>query len=210
MTADTRIFIPKVEFYITNVCNLTCTNCNRYNNYNFKGWQNWNDFKDIYAEWAKKITIEQIVILGGEPLLNPTICEWISGLKNLWPRGNIQIVTNGTHLNLVPNLYDTLRKSYSWVQVSIHNTIDLEKHILNIKQFLKEPIRFSDNKKELDEYGNIIIFKLPNVLLQKWNNIIFNYNLNANIKQKINFFEHSFKNCNISYMCHRHMHLVMD
>jgi organic radical activating enzyme len=153
MTVDTRIYIPKIEFYITNVCNLTCKDCNRYNNYNFKGWQDWEDYKDIYAEWAKKIDIKHIVLLGGEPLLNPSICDWILGIKKLWPRGNIQIVTNGTHLNLVPNLYDTLRKSYSWVQVSIHNTIDVEKHILNIKQFLKEPIRFSDNKKELDEQG---------------------------------------------------------
>ena len=32
------------------------------------------------------------------------------------------------------------------------------------------------NKKELDENGDIIIYKLTNVLLQKWNNIIFNYN----------------------------------
>lgn len=34
-----------MEFYITNVCNLTCTGCNRFNNYKFKGFQRWTEDK---------------------------------------------------------------------------------------------------------------------------------------------------------------------
>jgi len=150
MPIDTRIVVPKVEFYITNVCNLTCKDCNRYNNYNFKGWQNWNDYQDIYAEWAKKIDIKHIVLLGGEPLLNPSICEWVLGIKKLWR--NVQIVTNGTHLNLVPGLYDAINNTGSWLQVSVHNVNDLEQHFQNIRTFLKEPIRFSDDKNLIDHH----------------------------------------------------------
>ena len=156
MTVDTRIVVPKIEFYITNVCNLTCKDCNRYNNYNFKGWQDWNDYKDIYAEWAKRIDIKHIVLLGGEPLLNPSICDWILGIKKLWRE--VQIVTNGTHLNLVPGLHDTIRKTGSWVQVSIHNVHDLEHHFQNIRSFLKDPIRFSDDKNLLDRAGKSTTF----------------------------------------------------
>ena len=156
MTVDTRIVIPKIEFYITNVCNLTCKDCNRYNNYNFKGWQDWNDYKDIYAEWAKRIDIKHIVLLGGEPLLNPSICDWILGIKELWRE--VQIVTNGTHLNLVPGLYDAVEKTGSWVQVSIHNVHDLENHFQNIRSFLKDPIRFSDDKNLLDHTGKSTTF----------------------------------------------------
>ena len=145
MTIDTRIVVPKIEFYITNVCNLTCKDCNRYNNYNFKGWQDWNDYRDVYAEWAKKISIRQIVILGGEPLLNPSICDWITGINKLW-NCDIQILTNGTHLNNVPRLYDLLQTWHSWVQVSVHNVNDLEQHFQNIRKFLKEPIKFFDDK----------------------------------------------------------------
>lgn len=156
MTVDTRIVVPKIEFYITNVCNLTCKDCNRYNNYNFKGWQDWNDYKDIYAEWAKKINIKHIVLLGGEPLLNPSICDWILGIKKLWRE--VQIVTNGTHLNLVPGLYDAVKKTGSWLQVSIHNMNDLEHHFQNIRSFLKDPIRFSDDKNLLDHEGKSTTF----------------------------------------------------
>ena len=156
MIEDTRIVVDKIEFYITNVCNLTCKDCNRYNNYNFKGWQDWNDYKDIYAEWAKRIDIKHIVLLGGEPLLNPSICDWILGIKELWRE--VQIVTNGTHLNLVPDLYDIIKKTRSWVQVSIHNVHDLEHHFQNIRTFLKDPIRFSDDKNLLDHVGKSTTF----------------------------------------------------
>ena len=35
------------EFYITNVCNLNCTECNRFNNYHFSGHQRWDDYSDV-------------------------------------------------------------------------------------------------------------------------------------------------------------------
>ena len=72
-----RIKIPKVEFYITNICNLTCEDCNRFNNHDFKGWQAWDDFKETYQQWSQYVELDQVVILGGEPLLNPTFIDWI-------------------------------------------------------------------------------------------------------------------------------------
>ena len=80
-----RITIDKIEFYITNVCNLTCSGCNRYNNYKFAGWQNYDDYADIIQQWSKKINLIKPVILGGEPLLNPTINKWVEGLRAAWP-----------------------------------------------------------------------------------------------------------------------------
>ena len=41
---DPRTFIPNIEFYITNVCNIACPQCNRFNNWNFKGHQIWKDY----------------------------------------------------------------------------------------------------------------------------------------------------------------------
>ena len=72
-----KVVIKKAEFYITNVCNLTCSNCNRFNNYNFRGWQRWSDYANEYSIWANKVRLQRITILGGEPLLNPTILDWI-------------------------------------------------------------------------------------------------------------------------------------
>jgi len=136
------IHLDKVEFYITNVCNLTCDNCNRFNNYNFRGWQSWDDYADIYARWAELIKIKQIVILGGEPLLNPTLVNWIKGMEG-FDSGSVQILTNGTRLNSVRGLYDTvrdIRKVRSWIGVSIHNINEIDLIIAEVEKFLQAPI----------------------------------------------------------------------
>ena len=135
-------FENKVEFYITNVCNLTCENCNRYNNHKFAGWQRWSDYADVYQQWSKYVDLKNIVIMGGEPLLNPTITDWITGLTDIFKCG-IQVLTNGTRLNNVPGLYEALAQTCSRggphvgnLQISLHNTNQFDELKQNIKSFL--------------------------------------------------------------------------
>ena len=140
---DPRIFVPNIEFYITNVCNLTCSNCNRFNNHAFTGYQKWSDYEAEYIEWAEKIRLQKVTILGGEPLLNPTICDWVNGINSLWNKV-VQILTNGTRINHVPGLYDVLNnftgindQEKNWIGVSVHNENDLDRHIEEGKKFLQ-------------------------------------------------------------------------
>jgi MoaA/NifB/PqqE/SkfB family radical SAM enzyme len=162
---DPRVFVPNVEFYITNVCNLTCTDCNRFNNHNFRGWQNWNDYAEQYQQWAKYIKLQRITILGGEPLLNPTICDWIDGINQLWGK-TVQVLTNGTRLNHVPDLYDRMIKfndpvlvcKKNWIGVSLHNENDRQRCFDEIQKFLKGTITYyakdhPDNVDNSATYG---------------------------------------------------------
>ena len=146
-------FENKVEFYITNVCNLTCENCNRYNNYKFAGWQRWSDYANVYQQWSEYVNLKNIVIMGGEPLLNPTITDWITGLTDVFKCG-IQVLTNGTRLNNVPGLYDALAQTRSrggpitgHIQISLHNTDHFDELRQNINSFLSTP---------KEEYGQVI------------------------------------------------------
>ena len=91
-----RLF-PVVEFYITNVCNLSCSGCNRFNNYNFRGHQLWADHADAYEAWAKRLDLPRITIIGGEPTLNPDLELWAMNLRRLWPKAVIMVQTNGTY-----------------------------------------------------------------------------------------------------------------
>jgi organic radical activating enzyme len=140
--------INKLEFYITNVCNLTCEQCNRYNNHDFRGWQRWSDYRSDYIEWSRRITVDGIVILGGEPLLNPTINDWVRGLNTAF-NNSVQILSNGTRLNAVPGLYDALNSfkpgqyftERNWIGITAHHANDVGAHIDAIHQFLKGPVK---------------------------------------------------------------------
>jgi hypothetical protein len=151
-----RIHLPKLEFYITNVCNLTCDHCNRFNNYNFRGYQRWSDYAEIYQKWGNYLDIGQVVVLGGEPLLNSTITEWVRGLHAIWP-GWKQILTNGHHLLKVKDLYPACHQNKFWIGVSLHNTNDVDQLFADIKQFLVHPIK-TYHGKDNNAYGSDYCF----------------------------------------------------
>lgn len=130
------------EFYITNVCNLACPGCNRFNNYKFKGFQRWHDYQEQYEKWAELINIEAIGILGGEPLLNVDFVQWLNGIRRLWPRVFVKVVTNGFYLNRVPDLYDNFKnKKNLELWVGIHNPDHQTLINQELDKFLVQPIK---------------------------------------------------------------------
>lgn len=132
----------KVDFYITNVCNLTCQNCNRFNNFDFKGWQDWKDYEPIYEQWSKLVSLRAITIMGGEPFLNPTLKDWVAGLNGLFGI-EVQVLTNGTRFLQAKGVYETMlykspnNNMQNHIGVSLHTPEDFEKIRADIYEFLK-------------------------------------------------------------------------
>jgi Radical SAM superfamily/4Fe-4S single cluster domain len=158
----TKHFFSKIEFYITNVCNLNCDGCNRYNNFNFSGWQRWSDYEAVYTKWAEYVDIDQIVILGGEPLLNPDILDWVYGINRIFGR-NVQILSNGTRINKVKGLYEALQVNGNWMGISWHNPDNVAEFDQEVRKFLRgkvikvegdHPLNpFKADMVWIDEYG---------------------------------------------------------
>jgi len=167
-----RYLFDKLEFYITNVCNMTCSGCNRFNNYKFSGWQSWDEAEPILTEWAKKIDIRHPVILGGEPLLNPDIVKWIVGVNRLWPdHSGVQVQSNGTRIHKVKGLYDVCTNG-NWIGVSLHADEDREGIFQNIRDFLVAPI--TETKNTNDPIGSEYQFiDVNKTYVHVWNNDIF-------------------------------------
>jgi len=136
----------KVDFYITNVCNLTCQNCNRFNNHNFKGWQRWSDYQADYEQWGKLIELKSITIMGGEPFLNPTLKDWIAGLNRIFGI-DVQVLTNGTRFEHSPSLYNSFlyhsskTRENNHIGVSLHNMDFWPKMEQDIFSFLQAPVK---------------------------------------------------------------------
>ena len=143
-----------VEFYITNVCNLTCEGCNRFNNYKFKGFQRWDEYEPIYKQWSQEIELANIAILGGEPLLNPDFFKWLQGINQLWPTSTVEIVTNGYRLDTIKGLYDYLLEHPNvWLNIGIHNKSKKKFIFEKIQSFLKEPLKYEfDSSNKYQEH----------------------------------------------------------
>lgn len=129
------------EIYITNVCNYSCTHCQSFNNYSFKGHQRWDDYKSEYELLSKKLDIDVIQLIGGEPTLNPDFYKWLEGVSNLWPTSKLQIATNGTALDKITDeVYNILAKNGSTLWITCHDIKLYDGFIHFIKTFLDEII----------------------------------------------------------------------
>lgn len=138
-----KLYLDYAEFYITNVCNLTCSGCNRFNDKKFKGWQSWADHADTYNQWSQQLDLGSIAIMGGEPLLNPTFYDWVHGLSAAWPNKDIIVSSNGTQLDRHHQLYDIMKDNPRIIyDVSLHNKIEKHNIIDKIKNFLQEPFTY--------------------------------------------------------------------
>jgi hypothetical protein len=116
------VFLDSViEFYITNQCNLACTNCNRFNDHDFRGHYSWEDSAPAVEAWSQRINAPMIVIIGGEPSLHPGLETWVSNLRRLWPNTEIMVQSNGTNAKLARELDLWSRYRVGW-GVSIHQT----------------------------------------------------------------------------------------
>lgn len=143
-----KIRLPYAEFYITNVCNLTCAGCNRFNNYKFAGFERWSDLEPVYQRWADEFVIGTVSILGGEPLLNPEFMLWLEGVRALWPNSMLMVGTNGYRLNKIPGLYEfaLAHKANFQINVGIHNKQKKSQIMDLVHTFLTAPFTHEFNQ----------------------------------------------------------------
>ena len=147
-----KIFKKQIEFYITNVCNYNCDNCNRLNNYYFSGHEAWGDYEAVYQRWSERIEFGRITVLGGEPLLHPSLDQWILGLRRFWPRANIRINTNGTRLRYWyrRGFFDLLSSNDIELTINTHNRSNIDKVHQEVNSYLKDPVTEIIPRPDLD------------------------------------------------------------
>jgi hypothetical protein len=119
-----------IEFLITNVCNLTCSNCRSFNDFDFKNHYDFNF--ELYKQWAKIIDLHSYTILGGEPLIHPNFEKWIVGTRELWPNAWAKVDTNGTYINKVKNLHGMLVDNQYFLCINIHDPSEMNTMLTRI------------------------------------------------------------------------------
>ena len=142
----TKVSIPVLAVNITNVCNFNCDNCITFSNFNFTGHQLWKDYKEEFLKWSDILEPKSWEIVGGEPMLNPSVEDWISGITEIWPGLPGVIDTNGSTIKADnQKLYNLLVAvdAEVTVRISLHNKARREPMLDTIKKWLHEPIQIT-------------------------------------------------------------------
>lgn len=193
----------KFEVHIAEHCNLNCKYCNHFSPLAKP------QFLEIeeYVRDIKKLSelfheeMQQIKIMGGEPLLHPQIVDFLKITRKYCPKGKIKILTNGI---LLPNISDGFWEACHDTQTIVYYT--------------KYPIHINFNKisQQAEKFGvPLEIFNMEDDIKK----LIYEpLDLEGKQNAKKNFYDCYRPNYCITlkhgkiYTCHRaaHMHLLNE
>lgn len=129
-------------------CNLACAGCSNYSDLSLKGYVKWNECKSWLEQWLERINIVDFGIIGGEPLANPEIDQWIVGSRSLMPDAQLRFTTNGLLLHKKLEIAELLHQAgNSVLKISVH--LENNKIIENTI----EEIFSRYNFEEVEEFG---------------------------------------------------------
>jgi hypothetical protein len=106
---------------VTQACNLSCHGCSNYSDLVHKGYLTWEQARLEIVPWLERVDIQDFGILGGEPLMNPDIRNWIVGLRELLPASQIRFTTNALLLEKNFDVVDLLHDIGNCVfKIAVH------------------------------------------------------------------------------------------
>jgi hypothetical protein len=115
------ITVPKVEMHVAETCNLSCEGCNHYANYHFKGMLALAEGGSWLKAWGERVAPVHFSFLGGEPLFNPELPEYLLLARRIWPHARLRLVTNGLLLSRRGDIWPALEQTRATLTVSIHS-----------------------------------------------------------------------------------------
>lgn len=158
-----NLIMPHIELHISDKCNLNCRGCSHFsplfNDIGANLSQKMEDIKTIKKLFSD---IFRIDILGGEPLLNPELKEYVIELRRLLPKSFIQIYTNGL---LIPKLQKDVLQAIAdnHIGISISEYYPTHQMIEKIKECLDQ----YHIKYRIAEYDSKQLFNIPITLSEK-------------------------------------------
>lgn len=99
-----KIKIPRLEYHLTNSCNLSCESCSHYTNILKGHTKSPDNLEQNLEPWSDLLEIPQFNILGGEPFINKNIDAFCTIARKILPESTIVIYTNGLLLDKIKNI----------------------------------------------------------------------------------------------------------
>ena len=103
------------DIHLSHACNFACESCSHYSQYHFSGNLSLDLAESWYQQWAPRLQPFKINLLGGEPAINPKLCEHILLARKYWPAAELYLYTNGFLLHRHPQLPATIQEVGNFV-----------------------------------------------------------------------------------------------
>lgn len=110
-----------LETHAADGCNLNCKGCLHFSN--LHGKEEFPDFDEVLTTVSimnRNCEIFQFRVLGGEPLLNPELGEFLRELRIILPYSDLAVISNGI---LIPKMSESLLKLMSENQIGFNLTL---------------------------------------------------------------------------------------
>lgn len=105
--------IPILHLHLVDHCNLNCKGCDNFSPLAPETFADIHTFENDCKKMAQlsKGEVDEIQLLGGEPLLHPDIIQFLKIARRYFPNNKISIVTNGILLKRQSeNFWENCRK----------------------------------------------------------------------------------------------------
>jgi hypothetical protein len=106
-----RKYMPKIllgfDVHITEHCNLNCANCNHFSPIADDSFLDLEEYRKDILRLSDLFDGEcsYINLMGGEPLLNKNINDYIKITRKAFPYGHIRVITNGLLIERMDELF---------------------------------------------------------------------------------------------------------
>ncbi len=149
-----------LEYHLVDSCNLKCAGCSHYSSLLDK--LTYVPLEDIVTDLSllkNKVgdNLTTLRLLGGEPLLHPQICECLTEIRNIFPKTNLVIVTNGILLKKMPEeFYNICSKSNIQISITDYGLLNITEILDKLKDLnIKATVYRNSNKNLIWHYKHI-------------------------------------------------------
>ena len=133
--------ISLLDIPISLDCNLSCDHCNVYSNLKVTSTrQNKQSLEKDLLNWKPFINPLKLQIIGGEPLLYKDLPSLIYTAREIFPKTDLRLFSNGLLLKKNLHLAQVLNDTNCMLVISIHSKDKRYEKLLkdNIKSFLQK------------------------------------------------------------------------
>lgn len=116
-----KVQIERLEMHVVHACNIRCKNCSHYCDIGYARRIDHDAALESIGEWSRRISISRFSLLGGEPLLEKRVVDYIEKVAAAFPYADRRLVTNGILLYKYDDSFAQLIKSTNTrLVISLH------------------------------------------------------------------------------------------